>query len=160
MPMSNIAGGRVSVAVLASVVVITLAVACKGGSDGTQTPQVDETPAVAATASPMPSPRVGTPDVAAGISMIPVLKFDKAELAVKQGMVTITADNTDTGNRHSFAVFLSRASAEVGEGLVSATEICLGPCVESVTFETPPPGEYFFRCQVHPTRMTGTFIVE
>jgi plastocyanin len=27
------------------------------------------------------------------------------------------------------------------------------------TFEAPDPGEYFFRCDVHPVDMTGTFVV-
>jgi plastocyanin len=35
-----------------------------------------------------------------------------------------------------------------------------GPTTTTYTFTAPStPGSYFFRCDVHPTQMTGTFVV-
>jgi plastocyanin len=137
---------------------LTLAAACGDGGEGGVTPGVSGIPAVSETRSPVPATE--TP-ITGGVEirMVPVLRFDQSRLTVEAGEVTIIANNTDTGNRHSFAVFESEAVAEDGGAPITQTEICLGPCLEKVTFQTPGPGEYFFRCQVHPTRMKGAFIV-
>jgi plastocyanin len=43
----------------------------------------------------------------------------------------------------------------------AATKIRAGPDTQELTVEGGlPAGEYFFRCDVHPTIMTGTLIVE
>jgi plastocyanin len=34
-----------------------------------------------------------------------------------------------------------------------------GPGVDDTAFDIPSAGNYFFRCDVHPTTMTGTFTV-
>ena len=35
-----------------------------------------------------------------------------------------------------------------------------GPEMDDTVFDIPAAGEYFFRCDVHPTLMTGTFTVQ
>jgi plastocyanin len=91
------------------------------------------------------------------IAMIPTIQFDKAELTVQaDGSVTVAADNTDTDIPHNFAVYTD----ESAQDLIAKTETCDGPCEDSVTFDIPEPGEYFFQCDVHPDQMVGTFIVE
>ena len=35
-----------------------------------------------------------------------------------------------------------------------------GPGIDDTVFAATPAGTYFFRCDVHPTTMTGTFIVQ
>ncbi len=39
------------------------------------------------------------------------------------------------------------------------TEICDAPCVDTVTLNLAA-GDYFFRCEVHPSIMTGALIVQ
>lgn len=69
--------------------------------------------------------------------------------------VTITHINNDAGVLHNVAFYRTGSATEVifrGE---------LFPGVQTVTesFTTPGPGNYFYRCDVHPDTMTGTFVV-
>ncbi len=110
-------------------------------------------PAAAAPTSPSAVPTVE-------IRMIPTIRFDAGELRVRQGEATVRADNGDAPLSHNWALYQSREEAEGGAKPIAATKICSAPCIDDVTFSTPPPGEYFFRCQVHPQQMFGKFIVE
>jgi plastocyanin len=130
------------------------------------------TPTVAATevpgtpGAPTPAPEA-TATIAAPtgevqvvqISAVPSMKFDKSELRVKAGgKVTVRFTNDDPGVPHNWALYTDDSASEA---IVGANEnICAGPCEVEITFDTPPPGEYFFRCDVHPSIMKGTFIVE
>ncbi len=90
------------------------------------------------------------------IAMIPVLEFDVDEITVSAGQsVTLTADNTDPGIPHNWAVYTDDSASE----LIAGTPICTD-CTETITFDAPEPGEYFFKCDVHPVQMVGTFTVE
>ena len=131
------------VALLVMGVALIVAAACGGDDDGGgETPVGGETPAA--------------DGATAAIKMIPGIAFDKSELTIAADTdVTITADNTD--DIHNFAVH----TADPGEGgeLIAQTEICTAPCTDSVTVSLAA-GEYFFRCEVHPTIMTGTLIAQ
>ncbi len=147
---------RVSLAFLALGLALVLAAACNGDDGGGTTPvgggdtAADETPAADETAA-------GGGD-SAEIQMLPGNSFDTDELAIAADSdVTITADNTD--GTHSFAIYNSEDDARGGEDPIDETEICAAPCVDSVVVNLAA-GEYFFRCEVHPTFMTGTLIVE
>jgi plastocyanin len=108
---------------------------------------------VAATQAPA-SPG-GAPAVT--VTMIPTIKFDTEEITLPANQeVIVRADNQDGSVSHNWAVYTDSSAEE----LIAGTEICGAPCVEEVTFTTPSPGEYFFRCDVHPTQMTGTLIVQ
>jgi plastocyanin len=73
------------------------------------------------------------------------------------GTVTVTFDNMDPAVPHNFAVFKgSDASAPV----IFRGDLVTGPATKDYTFQAPPPGTYFFHCDVHPTQMTGQFIVK
>ncbi len=90
------------------------------------------------------------------IAMIPVLQFDTVDVAVPAGQtVTLTADNQDPGVFHNWAVYTDESASE----LIAATVICVD-CTETITFDPPDPGVYFFKCDVHPVQMVGTFVVE
>ncbi len=91
--------------------------------------------------------------------MVPGIRFDKTELTIAANTnVTITADNTAAGIRHSFAVYKTKADADSGKPAQGETDICMGPCKKTVTLKLAA-GEYFFRCEVHPTQMTGKLAV-
>ena len=90
------------------------------------------------------------------IAMIPVLLFDVEEITVPAGQpVTLTADNIDAGILHNWAVYTDDSASE----LIAGTPICTD-CTETITFDAPEPGDYFFKCDVHPVQMVGTFTVE
>lgn len=86
------------------------------------------------------------------------MAFDKNTITVSTGaQVTINFDNQDSGIPHNFAVYTnSSASKSIFVG-----ETITGPKKTTYTFTAPTtPGSYFFRCDVHPTTMTGTFTVQ
>ncbi|MCH7577451.1 MAG: cupredoxin domain-containing protein [Chloroflexi bacterium] len=88
--------------------------------------------------------------------MIPAIQFDTVDITVPAGgQVTLTADNVDPGIPHNWAVYTDDSASE----LIAGTPICTD-CTETITFEPPEPGVYFFRCDVHPTQMVGTFVVQ
>jgi plastocyanin len=39
-------------------------------------------------------------------------------------------------------------------------DLVTGPATKDYTFPAPPPGSYFFHCDVHPTQMHGTLVVK
>ena len=84
--------------------------------------------------------------------------FDVSTITVSRGaQVTIVFNNQDASVPHNFAVYTdSSASKSVFVG-----QIVTGPKTVTYTFTAPTtPGSYFFRCDVHPTIMTGTFVVQ
>jgi plastocyanin len=144
------------VALLVMGAALLVAAACGGDGDGGQTSTGGQTPAAEETPVANETPPGG--GAAAEITMVPTLKFDTAELTIAADTeVAITADNADTGIPHNFAVYASRDAAESGEEALAATEICNAPCTDVATL-TLDPGEYFFRCDVHPVQMVGTLV--
>jgi len=145
-------------AALAVTFVLAFAIGNNDGGIGGEEAEEDgavaeETPSDGAT------PGGGT---AVDVAMIPTIKFDTTDVTVPAGQtVTLTADNRDAGILHNWAVYESRevAESEGPSAAIALTEICVD-CTETITFEPPPPGDYFFRCDVHPIQMVGTFVVE
>ena len=135
-------------AAVGTIVALVLAAACNDGDDGNEIPS--EIPALGET----PAGGGVTPD----IKMIPGKAFDKSELTIAADTeVAITADNTD--GLHSFAIF---AGEEYAPGLVepiAKSEACFSPCTVTLTVNLTP-GQYVFRCQVHPEEMVGTLIAD
>ena len=88
--------------------------------------------------------------------MIPSIQFDRSELTIGADTdVTITADNTDEGVPHNFSVYTDDSATDN----LGMTEICNAPCVDTVTLNLAA-GDYFFRCEVHPSIMIGKLIVQ
>jgi plastocyanin len=100
----------------------------------------------------------GSSSAAAGpeIKMVPSIKYDKTELTIDAGKtVTITVNNTDTGMRHNFALYKTKADADADKDEIASTDICTAPCKQTVDVKLAA-GNYFFHCDVHPAQMTGT----
>jgi nitrite reductase (NO-forming) len=83
--------------------------------------------------------------------------FDEECLAAPAGKpFTIAFDNQDPGIPHNVAIYTDdTASTALFTG-----ELVSGPA--KMTYKVPAldAGTYFFRCDVHPTTMTGTFVVK
>ncbi|HEY5485135.1 MAG TPA: cupredoxin domain-containing protein [Candidatus Cryosericum sp.] len=109
----------------------------------------------AAKATPTPSPSTGGNTItvtAAGMA------FDTSTITVSASAhVTITFINNDSGVPHNIAFYTSSSATTVIYKGARTT----GVSTVTYTFDAPTtPGTYFFRCDVHPTTMTGEFIVQ
>jgi plastocyanin len=116
---------------------------------------------VACTSAPTSTPAPTPTPTANAVTIDLVAKniaFDKSTITVPAGaQVTINFDNQDSGIPHNFAVY-TNASASTS---IFVGQIITGPKTITYTFVAPATqGTYFFRCDVHPKAMTGTFIVQ
>lgn len=85
------------------------------------------------------------------------IHFSSTCLAAPAGKpFTITFTNSDSGVPHNVAIYSSPAATKV----LFRGQLITGP--KTVTYHVPalPAGTYYFRCDVHPTAMRGTFIVK
>jgi plastocyanin len=85
------------------------------------------------------------------------IAFNTSKITVPAGAeVTVHFKNEDAGIPHNFAVYETRAA----EHAIFRGKIITGPSSITYHFTAPSaPGTYFFRCDVHPTIMNGTFVV-
>lgn len=86
------------------------------------------------------------------------IQFDKGKLTVAADTpFTVVFDHQDEGINHNFAIYETPAA----ENLVAGTEIEPGPVEQRLPLpEGLPAGSYFYRCDVHPTTMTGILEVK
>ena len=85
----------------------------------------------------------------------PVRDRQPSDMYVDPLPFEIVFDNMDAGIPHNVAIYTDEnASTALFVG-----DTINGP--EVITYEVPAldAGTYFFRCDVHPTTMTGTFVV-
>lgn len=83
--------------------------------------------------------------------------FDKSEIRVPSGQeITILHYYQDDSSYHSLAIYKTSEAKE----LIEHTEVEPGPGQQELTVEALEPGEYFYRCDLHPTTATGVLIVE
>ena len=85
------------------------------------------------------------------------IAFDQKTITVPSGAdVTVNFENRDSGVPHNFAVY----DTDAAKNVIFQGKIITGLAKTTYTFKAPDkPGTYFFRCDVHPTQMTGQFIV-
>ena len=109
--------------------------------------------------SPEPSPEPAgkcTPDGTTLQVMAMSSAFDAECLAAPAGKpFTILLDNMDAGIPHNVAIYTDESAATS----LFVGEIFSGPDVATSKVPALEAGTYFFRCDVHPTTMTGTFEV-
>jgi cytochrome c oxidase subunit 2 len=86
------------------------------------------------------------------------IAFDLETITVSAGAkITINFDNRDGGVPHNFAVYTDSTAATA----VFVGQIISGPATVTYSFTAPAtPGNYFFRCDIHPAQMTGTLVVK
>jgi plastocyanin len=84
------------------------------------------------------------------------IAFDRDTLEGPAGKpFTIEFQNDDAGTSHNVAIYTdSAASTQLFVG-----EIFPGAAARTYSVPALDPGTYFFRCDVHPTQMTGTVLV-
>ncbi len=112
-------------------------------------------------ASPTPAPS----QPPAGAQVIDIsafnVQFDQTEIHVKPGTVFVRFTNKDAGVQHNFAVYTDdTASKPLADGSVGPLSTGGPDVVVTLVFQVTQAGNYFFRCDVHPTIMTGKFIVD
>jgi plastocyanin len=85
------------------------------------------------------------------------MAFNMGTITVPAGVpVTVNFNNQDNGTAHNFSVYTNSSAAT---SLFVGTAVT-GPATTTYKFTAPiTPGSYFFRCDIHPTVMTGTFVV-
>jgi hypothetical protein len=71
---------------------------------------------------------------------------------------SVALDNGDTAP-HNFAIYTDQSANKLLGGAPSATDIVAPGASTTYQIDGLPTGTYFFRCDVHPTTMTGTFVV-
>jgi plastocyanin len=132
------------------VVMVLALAACSSAPATTSSPTSTSTPGTSTTT---PAPQSVTIDLVAKN-----FAFDKSTLTVPAGaQVTVNFDNQDSGVNHNFAVYTDSSAATS----IFVGDIITGPKTTVYTFKAPTTkGNYFFRCDVHPTKMTGTFVVQ
>ncbi len=83
-------------------------------------------------------------------------RFDKSNISVPAGAeVTLVFDNKEAVP-HNVAVYTTPAATDI----IFRGDVITGPKTITYHFKAPmTPGVYFFRCDVHPNIMTGTFTV-
>jgi len=87
--------------------------------------------------------------------------FDTNCLAAPEGEAfTIEFDNQDTGQAHNVSIYTDSTGATRLGGASGPTDFIVGPANVTYDVEQLEAGTYFFRCDVHPTAMTGAFVVQ
>jgi plastocyanin len=104
-------------------------------------------------AAPTPAPTQNvTVKIVAGDRL-----FDLETIRVPaNSRVTIELENLDA-DPHNIAIYNSPAAEQeifVSDTIAGRDKRTTG------SFDAPPPGTYFFRCDVHPVTMTGDLVVE
>ena len=69
---------------------------------------------------------------------------------------TITFDNAAPGVPHNVSIYANASAAKA----LFRGQIVTGPKTVTYHVNALPAGSYFFRCDVHPTLMTGTLVVK
>jgi plastocyanin len=131
--------------------------ACTSTSYSTPTNAPTPTPPSTSTqnSNTPPAPAPGGQAVTVNISSLNY-RFDKSNITVPAGAnVTMVYENKEAVP-HNVAIYTTPAATEV----IFKGEVITGPKTITYNFIAPTtPGDYFFRCDVHPAVMTGTFTV-
>jgi plastocyanin len=88
------------------------------------------------------------------------IAFDKSCLAAPAGKAfTIEFNNQDAGTPHNVEIFTDSSATNRLGGATDSGDFIPGPATVSYKVDPLKAGTYFFRCDIHPQQMTGTFVV-
>jgi plastocyanin len=109
-----------------------------------------------APAPPPPAPAPPAPGEAVTLNLAAKeIKYGTSTITVPAGSRVIVKFSNEDNVSHNFALYKTNSAAEA----IYVGEI-IGRGTTNYEFNAPTtPGTYFFRCDVHPTFMTGEFIV-
>lgn len=101
---------------------------------------------------PAPPPPPTEPPPATGTLTVVALNvaFDVTSLSAAAGPITINFENQDRAVAHNIHFFSKASNQSLG-----MTDIEPGPVTSSLSLGTLAPGAYFYKCDLHPTTMTG-----
>lgn len=122
----------------------------------TTTTTTTNPPTTTTTTTTLPTTTLTPPSVTINLTA-QGMAFDKSTINVPAGAkVTMIFNNKDS-IPHNFALYTNSSATKS----IFVGQVITGPKFITYTFTAPTtPGTYFFRCDVHPTSMTGSFIVE
>jgi plastocyanin len=125
--------------------------------DGPSAPEPSPEPSAGPTASPSAEPAGACAPTGTTVELMAMDSvFDADCLAAAAGKpFEIVLDNMDAGIPHNVAIYTD----ESAETPLFVGETFSGPDVVTDQVPALEAGSYFFRCDVHPTTMTGTFEV-
>jgi plastocyanin len=87
------------------------------------------------------------------------LEFDTDCLAAPAGEAfTLAFDNQAAGIPHNVAVYTDSAATQLLGGATGPGDFITGPATVTYDFDPLDAGQFYFRCDIHPT-MQGTFVV-
>ncbi len=159
MPLMRRFPSVMAMGALLAVSLVALAACGSDDNKSTATTTAAASRSSSASSSPAASrSSAASSSAAAGpeVKMVPSIKFEKTSITIDAGKkVTITVNNTDTGMRHNFALYKTKADADADTNEIAKTDICPAPCKQTVDVNLTA-GDYFFHCDVHPTQMMGT----
>jgi hypothetical protein len=168
---------------LGTVVVLALVVVGLWVAFGASPPPATTTPAIAAGGSQFPAAFPSAPGPGpsgpsaqpSGSPPVPAtcapsgtkleiaasgIAYDKRCLAAPANQAfTVTFTNRDAGTPHNFEIFTDPSAATRLGGAKDATDVVVGPGSTTYDVQALESGTYFFHCDIHPTQMSGTFIV-
>ena len=152
------------IAMLLIIAILSILAACSSTQTSTTSPTTTTAPinpSVSAAGTPSSSTSSSASSTSNAIIINQVaqnIAFNTSTITVPPGAdVTVNFDNKDSGIPHSFSVYTNSSATTA----IFIGKVITGPATTTYTFKTPTtPGKYFFRCDVHPTIMTGQFIVQ
>ncbi len=129
-----------------ALVAFALLAACGGGDEEAAAPT-----SPAAATSPAAQGEVVIELVTSGFA------FNTGRITVPAGAMVVLRFRNEDGVSHNFALYTDERALE---GIFSSELVGARSSAEFRFTAPSQPGEYFFRCNVHPNTMTGTFVVE
>jgi cytochrome c oxidase subunit 2 len=89
------------------------------------------------------------------------IHFDKTCLAAPANQpFTIEFDNEDPGVPHNVEIYTDKSAQTRLGGATGIQDVVTGPAKATYDVDPLKPGSYFFQCDVHPTAMSGSFVVK
>ncbi len=86
--------------------------------------------------------------------------FDVSCLAVTPNTAfTVDFNNQDAGVPHNVDIYKDPGYTQHLAGANGTGDTITGPNTTTYSVQGLPAGTYYFRCDIHPTLMTGVFVV-